>query len=143
MRRGGADRDRVAGFGRAGHGERDSATTRSGEPRSRVRVLERPRGRHRRDRPRAVVAGDADAGDRHRVTDLEGVRAPGRDRDSVAVLLGAAERGGARRGVDREAQRLDRSGGRVARAEGDNLDLIAAAEVPQRGRLHLIDRGLV
>ena len=100
------------------------------------------RRRDGRDREGAVVAGFGDAGDRDDVARLEGVRVRACDRDRVADLHGAAARGRARHRVDGRGQRRDRRGGRVAGPEGHDLDLVAAAEVPQRHGLHLVDRRL-
>ena len=108
-----------------------------------VRVLEGACGRDRSHRERPVVARDGDAGDRHRVADLEPVSRGGRDRDRGAVLLGAAARGRARRRVDGHVERGDRGYLRVAGAEGHDLRLVSAAEVTQRDGLHLVDRLLV
>jgi hypothetical protein len=74
---------------------------------------------------------------------MQRVHGSGGDGDRVAVLLSAATRGRVRGGIDREAEGLDRRGLRVPRPEGDRLDLVAAAEVAQRGGLHLVDRRLV
>ena len=61
----------------------------------------------------------------------------------VADLLRAAQLRGARNGADRDRQRLDRRRRREVRPERRDLNLVAAAEVPQRDLLHLVDRRLV
>src|SRR2546423_9563733 len=101
-----------AGLNRGGRGSRGAASG-CGEARSSGDISELRAAGNRDDGKRAVVRGDADAGEGHGITGAQAVRGRGSYGDEKTVFRGAIGASG-----DSDSRRLRRAAG--ARDDGDD-----------------------